>query len=99
MSHTGSILCLPSGIWRWSAATVADIDVASLDRVFAESARIDMLLVGTGRTLVPLPEALRWRLRDVAIGVECMATGVAIPTWNLLLGEGRRVAAALLAVD
>jgi uncharacterized protein len=99
MSHRGSLLCLPSGMWAWDAVVPADIDEPRLARVFAEAARIDILLVGTGDTLVPLPEALRWRLRDLKISGDPMATGNALRTWNVLLAEGRRVAAALLAVD
>jgi len=99
MSHRGSLLCLPSGMWAWDALTPADIDEARLARVFAEAARIDILLVGTGDTLVPMPEKLRWRLRDLTISCDPMATGNALRTWNVLLAEGRRVAAALLAVD
>lgn len=99
MSHRGSLLCLPSGMWAWDAVEPADIDEASLARVTAEAARIDVLLVGTGDALVLLPEKLRWRMRDLAISCDPMATGNALRTWNVLLAEGRRVAAALLAVD
>ncbi len=99
LSHRGSLLALPSGMWAWEATGVADLTAENLARVFAEAAAIDILLVGTGPDLRPLPEALRWRLRDVAIQADTMATGAAIRTWNVLLGERRRVAAALLAVD
>ncbi len=99
MSHRGSLLCLPSGMWAWEAAAPADIDEARLARVFADAARIDLLLIGTGKALVPLAPALRWRLRDHAVSAEPMSTGDALRTWNILLGEGRRVAAALLAVE
>lgn len=99
MSHRGSLLCLPSGLWRWTPTRPAEIDAAALERLFAEADRVDMLVLGTGLDLVPIDEALRWRLRDVGVAAETMSTGAAIRTWNLLLGEGRRVAAGLLAVD
>jgi uncharacterized protein len=99
MSHRGSLLCLPSGLWPWPVERATEIEVATLARVFAEAAAIDFLILGTGRDLVPVAEPLRRRLREVGIGVEPMATGIAVPTWNLLHGEGRRVAAGLLAVD
>ena len=99
LSHRGSLLALPSGMWAWEATTAADLTADGLARVFAEAQAIDILLVGTGRDLVPLPEALRWRLRDAGIQADPMSTGAAIRTWNVLLGERRRVAAALLAVD
>jgi uncharacterized protein len=99
MSHRGDILCLPSGIYGWEARPDATFDEAALAKVFAESEAIEVLLIGTGVDLVPLTAALRSRLREVAIGAEVMATGPAVRTFNVLLAEGRAVAAALIAVD
>ncbi len=97
MSHRGSILCLPSGIWAWEPAQ--PLDEASFTKVLAEADEIEFLLVGTGRTLVPLPEQVRWALRARRISADPMATGAAVRTYNIVLGEGRRAAAALIAVD
>ncbi|MCE1236709.1 MAG: MTH938/NDUFAF3 family protein [Hyphomicrobiales bacterium] len=99
MSHRGSLLCLPSGMAAWDPGVPPVFDETTLAPLFAEAAAIDICLLGTGRTLVPLSESLRWRFRDARISVEAMATGHALRTWNILLGERRRVAAALLAVD
>lgn len=99
MSHRGSILALPSGILAWPAVTATDINVESLEAVFREApGRIEHLLIGTGLDLVPLPAPLRQRLRDAGIRAEPMPTGAAARTYSILLGEKRRVAAALLAV-
>jgi uncharacterized protein len=99
MSHRGSILALPSGIYAWSAVTAADIDVVSLGKVFSEApGSIEHLVIGTGIELVPVSAALRRRLGEAGIRPEPMATGAAACTYSILLGEGRRVAAALLAV-
>ena len=98
MSHRGSLLCLPSGIWAWPVTTPGDIVDSSFAPVFAEADAIELFLLGSGPELVPLPEALRWRFRDYRIGVEVMATGPAVRTYNILLGERRRVAAGLIAV-
>lgn len=99
MSHRGSLLCLPSGIWAWSVSEPAQIDETSLARVFADAAEIGFFLLGTGRARAPLAEAVMWRFRDLKINVETMSTGQAANTYNILLGEGRRVAAGLLAVE
>jgi uncharacterized protein len=96
MSHRGSLLCLPSGIHGWDNPAVEE---GSLAPVFAEAAAIDVLIVGTGVSLVPIPRALRERLRDVKIVAEPMSTGAAVRTFNVLLAEERTVAAALIAVD
>jgi uncharacterized protein len=95
MSHRGSLLCLPSGIYGWTASDM--IDEASLEKVFAEAADIEVLLVGTGRDIRPLAAALRDRCREAKIVAEAMATGAAVRTYNVLLSEERAVAAALLA--
>lgn len=97
MSHRGSLLCLPSGIHGWDAP--ATVDVASLERVLAESDGIEVLLVGTGRDLVPLSAEVRQALREQGIVAEPMSTGAAVRTFNVLLAEARAVAAALVAVD
>ena len=99
MSHRGSLLCLPSGIWAWPPAAPADIDAAALAPVFAEADAINLFLLGTGAAPWVVPEALRWELRDRHVAVEAMPTGPAVRTYNILLGENRRVAAGLIAVE
>ena len=100
MSHKGSVLALPSGVHQWAPALPGDITAASLAPLFAEPrGDTELLLLGTGAELVPQPDALRWRLRDAGIRLEVMQTGPAARTYNILLNENRRVAAALLAVD
>ena len=98
MSHRGSILCLPSGIWAWPVEVSAEINEESLARALA-SRDVELFLVGTGTTPWLMPEALRWRFRDARIGVEVTPTGPAVRTYNVLFGEGRKVGAALIAVD
>ncbi len=97
MSHRGSILCLPGGIWAWPVVAPGEITEEALARVFA--APIDLFLIGTGKSPWLMPEALRWRFRDARIGVEVTPTGAAVRTYNILFGERRRVGAALIAVD
>jgi uncharacterized protein len=98
MSHRGSLLCLPDAIWAWPVTRPADIDRASLARVFAGAGGIDTLIIGTG-TDVWLPSSeLRQALRAVSVVLDAMQTGPAIRTYNIMIGERRRVAAALIAV-
>ena len=99
MSHRGSLLCLPSGMWAWSATTPAEIDVAALSRVIAEGAEIEFLLLGTGLDLVPPSPAVRAALGAAGVRIEPMSTGAAARTYNVLLAESRAMAAALLAVE
>jgi uncharacterized protein len=60
--------------------------------------RIDVLFVGTGSEMAHVPLVFRAALEDQGIGVEVMASPTACRTYNVLLGEGRRVAVALLPV-
>jgi len=98
MSHRGSLLCLPDAIWAWPVVKPEEIDQASLARVFAAANVIDTLIIGTGTDVWLPPKALREALRAVGIVLDAMQTGPAIRTYNIMLGERRRVAAALIAV-
>lgn len=99
MSHRGSILALPSGLWAWPPTNAAEIDEASLARVIRERGEIDLLFIGTGRDPVALPKTPVARLRELGLRYELLPTGAAASTYNVLLAEGRRVAAALIATD
>jgi uncharacterized protein len=98
MSHRGSLLCLPEAIWAWPVARPDQIDKASLARMFAAADGIDTLIIGTGTDVWLPPQALREALREVRVGLDAMQTGPAIRTYNIMIGERRRVAAALIAV-
>jgi uncharacterized protein len=98
MSHRGSLLCLPDAIWAWPVTRAEDIDRAALGRVFAAAAGIDTLIIGTGTDVWLPPPALREALRAVRVVLDTMQTGPAVRTYNIMIGERRRVAAALIAV-
>ncbi len=98
MSHVGSLLALPTGMRSVEAPHPFRHDEALYAPVFAEAEAIDILLLGVGSVPLPVPPALRQRFRDAAISADVMTTASAASTYNLLLGEGRRVAALLVAV-
>ncbi len=98
MSHRGSLLCLPDAIWAWPVSKPAEIDEHSLARIFKAANSIDTLIVGTGTEVWLPPRGLREALRAVRVVLDPMQTGPAIRTYNIMLGERRRVAAALIAV-
>jgi uncharacterized protein len=98
MSHRGSLLCLPDAIWAWPVSKAEDIDKMALARVFAAAAAIDTLIIGTGTDVWLPPPALREALRAVRVVLDAMQTGPAVRTYNIMIGERRRVAAALIAV-
>lgn len=97
MSHRGSLLCLPDGIWPWPPRGASEITEAALDPVFARADAIGLFLIGAGKGGWVLPLPLRQRFKALSISVEVTNTGSAVSTYNILLGEGRRVAAGLIA--
>jgi len=99
MSHRGSLLCLPSGLWAWPVTQASEIDEAALAAVFAEAGEIDLFLLGAGRDRWIMPDALHDRFRALKINVEVARSGSAVSTYNILLGEGRPCAAGLIAVE
>ncbi|CDZ51445.1 MULTISPECIES: Mth938-like domain-containing protein [Neorhizobium] len=98
MSHRGSLLCLPSGIHGWELQEGEPLTVASLMRVLAEASEIEVLLVGTGANLKPIPADVKAALKAKGIASDPMSTGAAVRTFNIMLAESRAVAAALIAV-
>lgn len=99
MSHRGSVLATPSGIRIWPVTRFAEVTLESLQPVLDEADTIDFLLIGTGAEIAFIPAVLRERFREAGITVEGMATGPAARTYNVLVAEDRRVAAALIAVE
>ncbi len=99
MSHRGSILCLPSGVHGWEPKRPDALEAADFQLLLDEASDVQILLVGTGDQLKPLPKELREVFRDAGISADPMGTGAAVRTYNVLLAEDRAVAAALIAVD
>ncbi|MCL4105348.1 UNVERIFIED_CONTAM: hypothetical protein GTU68_055479 [Idotea baltica] len=89
--YEGDLLILPGGVSAWSGYDDPGAVVKVADQ-------IDVLFVGTGAEIVPIPAAFRSVLEDAGLGVEIMNTPSACRTYNVLLSEGRRIGLALIAV-
>ena len=87
----GACLATATGARAWGG-------LDDLDPLLALAGTVDVLFVGTGRHVVHLPESFRDRLEAAGIAAEAMDSPAAARTYNVLLSEGRRVAAALLTV-
>ncbi len=97
MSHRGSIVALPSGIYAWNVNPTA-LTPDDFAMAIAERDAFDLLLIGMGTEMARPPRPVRAALEAAGIIYDPMATGHAVSTYNLLLEEKRRVAAALIAV-
>jgi uncharacterized protein len=98
MSHRGSLLCFPDGIWAWSVKNLDELNECVLAPAFARAAALDLFLIGAGAEPWILSETLHARFRELSLSVDTMATGAAVRTYNILLAENRRVGAGLIAV-
>jgi uncharacterized protein len=99
MSHRGSILIVPSGVYAWEPKSAEELEVVHFERVLAEAEDIEFLLLGTGTTPRRLDPGIRSFLHGGNISVDVMDTGAAARTYNVVLAEQRRFAAALIAVE
>jgi uncharacterized protein len=96
--HEGSVLVFPDRVLKLAASTPAELDLAGLEPVRAAEPAPEILVVGTGAKFVPLPPGLRQAIRAWGVVAEAMATPAACRTYDVLLAEERRVAAALVAM-
>lgn len=97
-AFSGSVLVLPDGtVMSWSA-DVAALKAESFSAVTAASPTPEILLLGCGARAAFVPPAVRKSLREAGVVIDSMDTGAACRTYNVLIAEQRRVAAALIAV-
>ena len=83
----------------WSVTTHEDISIESLQLIVKAEPPVEILLIGCGPKFLLPPKVLGEELRAAGIGLEWMDTGAACRTFNVLLTEERRVAAALIPVE
>ena len=95
--HEGSVLVLPDRTYAWPVRELAAVTMESLAPITAAAENIDILVLGCGAAFGQPEAGLRAALRAHGIVTEAMDTRAACRTFNVLLAEDRRVAAALLA--
>jgi len=87
----GAVLALPNSAQKWGG-------LDDIDALLAVADQVDVIFLGTGAEIAHAPDAMREALDARGIGLEVMASAAACRTYNILLSEGRRVAAALVPV-
>jgi uncharacterized protein len=95
--HEGSVLVLPDRTFPWAVRGLADVTLESLAPITATADSVDILVLGCGAEFGQPGADLRAALRAHGIVTEAMDTRAACRTFNVLLAEDRRVAAALIA--
>ena len=97
----GSVIVFPDNTQSWPINDPSQLSADSLAGV-AEAGRkgaVELLLIGTGVRMTQIDRSLRQALRADGVVIETMDSGAACRTYNVLMAEGRRVAAALIAVE
>jgi len=93
-----SLLVMPEHTAAWPVGAFSAVTLESVAPITACAGEIELLILGCGATFAPAPAGLRDGLRSHGIVVEAMTTPAACRTYNVLLAEDRRVAAALIAL-
>jgi len=93
--YHGPVLVFPDRTVAWGATSASDVTWENLSPVI-EHGGVEILLLGLGRSTSLVPAGLRTALRTARIAIEAMDTGAACRTYNVLVAEDRRVAAALI---
>lgn len=95
----GSLLILNDEPRRWQVTSMAELTPGAFDEVIAAGLGIvEFVLLGTGAKQALPPRAIREALSAAGMGLEFMSTEAAARTYNVLASEGRRMAAALIAI-
>jgi uncharacterized protein len=97
VTFASSIFVMPAKTLAWGVTRLEDLSEQAFAPLLAEGT-FDVCLLGCGATMQLVPDALRAALKNAGLTVDPMATGAACRTYNVLAGEGRRVAAALIRV-
>jgi len=94
-----SVLVLPDQVIPWTPTDTNNLILDDFKKVLTVGPIVELLLLGCGKTtwFVPLP--FREELKEMGLVLEPMDTGAACRTFNVLVGEDRRIAAALMLVD
>ena len=98
VAHDGSVLVFPDRTVSWGPVSLDGLTIGDFQPVIAADPPCDILLLGCGEQMAMPAGGLCAALRSHGITIDAMDTGAACRTFNVLLAEGRRVAAALIAL-
>jgi uncharacterized protein len=96
-SYNGAVIVTPEATLPWDGVSAfSELTLNAFERVILSKDDIDVVLLGTGAKMAFLPKDLQHALQAQGITVDCMDTGAACRTFNVLVAEGRRVIAMML---
>lgn len=93
--YTTSFIISPNGIEpNWNVSPMQQLTLSDLQPLLATNPQL--ILLGTGETLIFPPRELLQQIMQLGIGIDVMDSSAACRTYNLLLAEGRCVAAGIV---
>ncbi|MBX2833625.1 MAG: Mth938-like domain-containing protein [Micavibrio sp.] len=94
--YDGAVIVTPSETFRWNILKKFDeLELSDIESVRDIVGDVDVLLLGCGTQMKLFSAEMRLALKQQGISVDVMDTGAACRTYNVLMAEGRRVAAAM----
>ena len=97
-SYVGAVIVFLDTTVSWPAPSFDKLAPEDFKPIIDAAAAIDVLLLGCGDQMLLVAPAIQAYLKQSGIVVEPMSTGAACRTFNVMLSEDRKVAAALLPV-
>jgi uncharacterized protein len=94
--YQGAVLVTPTKVVPWDKAALDSISARDLNE---EIKKCDVLFIGTGKEMQHLSPQQRDEFKNNKINVETMDTGAACRTFNVLMSDGRNIAALLFVPD
>lgn len=97
--YNNNIVVFPDSVKEWKIENINLIEFDDL-KIFLDSINdTDIILIGSGKSSFSrLPQSIIQRFHELGANIDLMDTGAACRTYNVLVAEGRRVVAALIAV-
>ncbi len=97
--YANAVIVLPDTTMLWTVgADMEGLQLEDFEPLMAMKSELDVVLLGCGARMAFLDPDLKNSLQNQGVNVDVMDTGAACRTYNVLMAEGRRVAAALLPV-
>ena len=90
------VLVRPTVTTPWKVVRADELSLVSLAALKDAPIPTELLVLGCGARAIFVPPALRAELKAAGLALEVVDTGSACRIYNVLLAEGRRVAAALI---
>lgn len=95
--YSGAVIVMPGAAFEWPLAA-PDLSSGAFDSLMPYVDELDVVLLGTGAARMFVDAGVLHAVKDKGVMVDIMDTGAACRTYNVLMAEGRRIAAALLPV-